>query len=247
MVAIATYRGFQTGLARGLHPDLLTDSKQTTNLTVFWHIGVLTGREERLEQILRRQFFVVKDSGLASEAQIKIGLVVNRRTWCNRVFSIAYCTGSPTLNRILDHGHTELVAAEVVADECTTTKPLWKYAQQHASSKNNEGLVLYFHSRGVSRDPETPGEEWTKTMEYFTIRHWRHVTRTMADNLSLMTAGCEPWPHEKRQADFPGLVRPNADEVWHYSGNFWWARASYVAALPDPAALAVSSMLAVVC
>jgi hypothetical protein len=80
-------------------------------------------------------------------------------------------------------------------------------------------------------------------MEYFNIQHWQHVSQALAANNELMTAGCEPWAHSKRQADFPGFVRSNAEEVWHYSGNFWWARASHIATLPDPATLAVSNNL----
>ena len=68
-------------------------------------------------------------------------------------------------------------------------------------------------------------------MEHFTISHWRAALRAMARRGAL-TAGVELWPHPARIA----RRRTGFGPVWHYSGNFWWARPSFLARLPDPLA-----------
>lgn len=66
-------------------------------------------------------------------------------------------------------------------------------------------------------------------MEHFTIVHWRAAIGAM-EHSGALTAGLELFPHPARIA----RRRTGWKDVFHYSGNFWWARPTYLARLPDP-------------
>ena len=80
--------------------------------------------------------------------------------------------------------------------------------------ENPTDYVYYMHTKGLSRSSK-PVDDWRIVMEYFTIGHHRLCT-------DLLDAG----------ADMVGInLFPGP--VIHYSGNFWWAKASYIATLPE--------------
>lgn len=78
-------------------------------------------------------------------------------------------------------------------------------------------FIGYIHSKGTLT-PDFSGQsaisDWRRYMQYFAV--YRHL-----DVFNLLqrfdTVGVDLKGH-------PG---------WHYSGNFWWARSDYVAALPE--------------
>ena len=76
--------------------------------------------------------------------------------------------------------------------------------------ENVDYKVLYFHTKGVSKD--TLGiQSWRLLMEYFVIDRWRDCV----DNLNYYnTTSC-----------CLGKERP------YFIGNFWWANASYIQTL----------------
>lgn len=73
-----------------------------------------------------------------------------------------------------------------------------------------EFYICYFHLKGLSRGNDSRSSDWRHYLNYWTIERWQ-------DNIAKLDEGMDtvginfiehPWPH--------------------YSGNFWWARASYI-------------------
>ena len=79
--------------------------------------------------------------------------------------------------------------------------------------------ILYFHTKGLSR-PGYNVELWRLYMEYYNIDRWRYAVSTLSNG----------W-------DAYGVnLRDDTEELFggrylHYSGNFWWARSSYIKGL----------------
>lgn len=82
----------------------------------------------------------------------------------------------------------------------------------HAFCKSHEGLVFYVHTKGVFRCNEGT-TDWRRYMEYFIIERHADCIRALQSRPVCGVNWQEvPWPH--------------------FSGNFWWARSEYLAALP---------------
>lgn len=94
--------------------------------------------------------------------------------------------------------------------EVPTHQALWNYAREHPNSK-----ILYLHTKGVGKSENVCIEDWVQYMSYFCIDKWKEAVETLN---TYDTAGVD-------LLDQPTL---------HYSGNFWWSRASYIQSLPSP-------------
>lgn len=76
-------------------------------------------------------------------------------------------------------------------------------------------LVLYLHTKGISRNRNENVRDWRRYMEYFNIDKWQECVRALTyENYDVCGVN---W----KEAPLP-----------HFSGNFWWARASYIYTLP---------------
>jgi hypothetical protein len=81
-------------------------------------------------------------------------------------------------------------------------------------------LVWYIHTKGVvyKENYGRGGQvKWRRDMEGFVIKGWRQCIRTLECNL-FNTCG-------------PFLSRVNG---WHYAGNFWWSKSSYIKEKKSP-------------
>lgn len=79
--------------------------------------------------------------------------------------------------------------------------------------------ILYFHTKGLSR-PGYNSELWRLYMEYYNIDRWSHAVSALNDGWDTYGAN----------------LRDNTENLFgrrylHYSGNFWWAKSSYVKTL----------------
>lgn len=79
--------------------------------------------------------------------------------------------------------------------------------------------VLYFHTKGLSRVGYN-SSLWRLYMEHYNIDRWRHAVSAL--NNGWDTYGVN--------------LRDDTEELFgerhlHYSGNFWWAKSSYVKGL----------------
>lgn len=84
--------------------------------------------------------------------------------------------------------------------------------------------VLYAHSKGVTHydDTETLLETaWRRSMTRFLVGGWGQCVKLLKDH---DLVGC----HWLTPETHPVIVTPI------FGGNFWWARAGYLAQLPEP-------------
>ncbi len=110
--------------------------------------------------------------------------------------------------------------------EADTLKSLYDFC-----INNQEHRVLYFHTKGSTQE-NTPRilnvTKWRYYLEYFSIHRWKDCITALRD---YDTSGAE-YLFES------GLINQDTgitewEENPHYSGNYWWANASYVSKL-DP-------------
>jgi hypothetical protein len=80
--------------------------------------------------------------------------------------------------------------------------------------ENPDANVLYMHTKGVSKKTRYT-EDWRHSMEYFCIHNWKQCVEALANGYEV--AGIN-WQEETSMGYYP-----------HFSGGFWWAKASYVA------------------
>jgi hypothetical protein len=78
----------------------------------------------------------------------------------------------------------------------------------------DESYMFYFHSKGVSRDPHSPSQMWRKNLDFYTISKWK-ISLELLKKYDAVGCFLTRWP------------------MHHFSGNFWWARISYITNLPD--------------
>lgn len=94
--------------------------------------------------------------------------------------------------------------------ELPTLTRLFEHCKTHMNDK-----VLYLHTKGVGKDVNPCIEDWVQYMLYFLVE--KHENALLKLDTST-TAG----------------VDLRQEPVLHYSGNFWWANASYINTLPNP-------------
>jgi hypothetical protein len=82
------------------------------------------------------------------------------------------------------------------------------------AEQNPDSYILYLHTKGNSYDSERQSiNDWTDMMLYFLVENHKTCINKMYEQYD--TVGC------------------NYSEVHHnhYSGNFWWAKSSYIKTL----------------
>lgn len=97
---------------------------------------------------------------------------------------------------------------------------LWEYPtldflKKTCDSSTEEFYVAYIHLKGLSRPADGPRRNWREFMDYWTIERWEDNIKTLDQNYD--TVGVNYNDSDRGQNGWP-----------HYSGNFWWARASYI-------------------
>jgi hypothetical protein len=93
---------------------------------------------------------------------------------------------------------------------------------QNAQQKKQVNYVWYIHSKGVSNKHQTDHlkthiRTWRKSMEAVVVWNWESCVKKLS----------------QENYDTCGVYYTNRIvNKYHYAGNFWWARASYIAKLP---------------
>jgi hypothetical protein len=94
---------------------------------------------------------------------------------------------------------------------------------QNYCSHNPNAAVVYYHTKGTSRQFDKNIESWRECLEYFNIEQWKRCHFELrADRHDICGA-----LYVERFA-FLNFVLTN-----YYSGNFWWARAKYINTLDN--------------
>jgi predicted O-methyltransferase YrrM len=74
---------------------------------------------------------------------------------------------------------------------------------------DDEALILYVHSKGITRPTSVPASDWRRFLLHFNVDRWE-------DNVALLEHGYD-------------TVGVNLlENPLHYSGNFWWSKSSYI-------------------
>lgn len=93
--------------------------------------------------------------------------------------------------------------------------PTLKSLKDYCDSVSEETYVLYIHHKGVTHIGNEAVNDWRNLMMYFNVTKWRECVEQLDNGHD--TAGV--------------LWRGNYHHL-HYSGNFWWAKSSYIKKLP---------------
>jgi len=93
-------------------------------------------------------------------------------------------------------------------------RELWKACNE----TDEEFYVYYIHNKGVSYPPNTKSEPWRKNMANAILVNWGKC-------ISIL---------DKGEKTCGIMWRKSIKDPAHYSGNFWWARASHIRTLEKP-------------
>jgi hypothetical protein len=85
--------------------------------------------------------------------------------------------------------------------------------------------VLYCHTKGARNDSEV-NTAWRRSMTARVVGGWRQCVGLLGDH---DTVGCH-WITPQDECPYPDQTV----DTPFYGGNFWWARSSYLATLPEP-------------
>jgi orotate phosphoribosyltransferase len=95
-------------------------------------------------------------------------------------------------------------------------------------------LVYYLHTKGVSYPAGDPRRVnvalWRRYMEHFVVRRWKSAVEALGRHDLYGVEWVEPGEEYTRTWGGGKHVCPGKG---HFAGNFWWARADYLATLPD--------------
>lgn len=108
--------------------------------------------------------------------------------------------------------------------EQTTLTALHQWAQ----ASPGDAIVLYAHTKGAYNQTDW-NAAWRRSMTLYVAGGWQECAGILADGYD--TAGCH-WLTPEQYPDAENVPSP------FYGGNFWWARAGYIATLPPPAGAA---------
>ncbi len=81
---------------------------------------------------------------------------------------------------------------------------------------NPGGAVMYVHTKGVSAPQDQVKVHWRRLMTHYVVKQWPTNLAALAD------------------FDMVGVGWTNSVRLPHYSGNFWMARAEWIASLDSP-------------
>jgi hypothetical protein len=120
-----------------------------------------------------------------------------------------------TENELVEYNGFEKIKLVKVSDnlldyELPTLQFIYEY-----SKENSDYNVLYLHTKNVGKEINLCIEDQIEYMLYFNAIKWRECINSLID--------CDTCGVDLRE-----------EPVLHYSGNFWWAKSSYLLTLPSP-------------
>ena len=94
------------------------------------------------------------------------------------------------------------------------------HLKNYCDAAADDEYVMYFHIKGVTHLTNTAIHDWRRYLEYWNIDRWQ-------DCVAKLDQGFETVGTNFINEPFLGIDRQIRN--WnHYSGNFWWARSSYI-------------------
>ena len=90
-----------------------------------------------------------------------------------------------------------------------------KFIYKFCCLSNNNINILYFHSKGVLKKPNS--ENWRKYLEYFLIKKHEDCLKLLEENIDSVGVNANIFTNDS--------INKNRN---HFSGNFWWSTSKYI-------------------
>lgn len=186
------------------------------DIKIFYHCCELPGANE----LAKKQIDRVRQSGLLENGTLFL---------CINGDLVHFF---PLLNYIESYPNIRVCH---VSDTITSYEyPTLEFLKTAADNSEKDDYYLYFHTKGLSYRNNQGLDDWRKFMEYWLVDHWKLC-------VGQLDIGFETCGTNYINGTYLGIDRKPA--TWpHYTGNFWWARSSYIRRLeylPNPKTLTV--------
>ena len=181
--------------------------KSSVPIYIFIHICTI----ENWKEIFEDQIKYLKISGLYEESTyIYIGILGD--------LDLSYFSSYPKLTILYYDINVELYEI-----------PMINHIANISKKSSVEINILYIHTKGVRRaGNDKVIWSWRKMMEYFLIINYK----LCIENLEYYdTLGCNAIDELCENIDNV-VVNKDKNHTYHYSGNFWWSKKSYIEKLP---------------
>jgi hypothetical protein len=181
--------------------------KSSIPIYIFIHICTI----ENWKEIFEDQIKYLKISGLYEESTyIYIGILGE--------LDLSYFSTYPKLTILYYDTNVELYEI-----------PMINHIANISKKSSSEINILYIHTKGVRRaGNDNVIWSWRKMMEYFLIINYKLCIK----NLEYYdTLGCNAINELCENIDNV-VVNKDKNHTYHYSGNFWWSKKSYIEKLP---------------
>lgn len=197
----------------------------------YYHV-YLTENESTWLSILMEQYKVMEDSGLF-DALDEFNLVCVGKE--DEQFDKAlYFTGlyypKTVQRRVVDSvkANNLIQSIDSKSSNLMTENITMRLIYDRVKNVEREEYVLYFHTKGITSTlrhfHNTPTEidlyrtyqYWRHYLNYGVLEKWEECVKALDEGFDTAGINYQTYPHT------------------HYSGNFWWAKSSHLASLPNP-------------
>lgn len=180
-----------------------------TKINAYIHIAAMGNFMPVTNTILNE----IKKSGLYEIAD-KIYLVINGNK--DLVDQSIYDPKYTVLSDNRDVSKCEFPTLDVIWEDCQKSQ--------------EDFLVLYVHTKGVTRTNFPPVQDWIKYLVHFNVSSWQDRVKDLIVN------DCSGVNLRGYQVNFKAnpLLWSSSRIPLHYSGNFWWSKSSHIKKLPKP-------------
>lgn len=179
-----------------------------SKIAVFYHCRLSMGQPHidfgHASAIMAEQMLALKNSGLADAADyMLVGVNGGGADAC------AAASMAPEKAEVVEYPRT-------TRGEHPTLHRLQKWLGDHP-----DWYVMYHHCKGAIHKGEPQYDNWRRRMEKVCVHEWRRAVKDLDSGVDSVGA------HWLTPEQFPSLVK---SPFW--GGNFWWAKASFLATLP---------------
>lgn len=115
---------------------------------------------------------------------------------------------------------------EVTFNLAATQNEGWEQVTQipmHNFSLNNDGFVLYAHSKGSSR-PENTNTKWRRSMTYYNVGQWQTAIQKLKEGYDAVG---QHWM-------YPSHHSPEHRGSPFFGGTFWWTTLEHIRKIGSP-------------
>ena len=183
-------------------------------IVIFYHIYCYGKWQQLVEKQLRR----LQECGVYDECLAMFVRVIGTSENIEKYYSL-----------IKDMKRIHTIQADATNDcEISILKAIRTLAFEtfpYREAANLEASVLYVHTKGIYSGRESDElasrmSDWREYMEYFVVENWKSCIEFLENGYDVCGVNWREQP----------LFGPI---VGHFSGNFWWARLSYIYTLPE--------------